>query len=201
MIEAGCGAHEKRDGIRALDPDGVADELVEVAKAVGALQRFAVHVIEMRVTAGDDQSDERELDARERALLRGFEQHGVDVAFEMVDAEERLAERPRHGFGVAHADEQRADQVRPLGDGDGVEVGVGDVGLFAGFAHHGDDFFQVGARGELRDNAAILGVEVDLRADDVGEDARAVGHHRGGGFVAARFNGEDAGHDSSHGST
>ena len=46
----------------------------------------------MRVAAADDQREHREVQLA-IALLALFQQHGVDVAFEMIDADQRLVER------------------------------------------------------------------------------------------------------------
>ncbi len=54
-----------------------------------------------------------------------FQQDGVDVAFEVVDGDERLAEGPGQGLGVADADEQGAGEAGAFGDGDGVQVMAG----------------------------------------------------------------------------
>ena len=51
-----------------------------------------------------------------------LQEDGVDVAFEVVDGDERLAEAEGQGFGVGDADEQRADEAGAFGDGDGVEI-------------------------------------------------------------------------------
>jgi len=48
------------------------------------------------------------------------------------------------------------------------------------------------AGGELRNDAAILAVNIDLGSDDAGEDFAAVGDDSRGGFVAGRFDAEDA---------
>ena len=44
------------------------------------------------------------------------------VAHQVVDADERLARRPREPLGRLHADEQRADEARPIRDRDAVDV-------------------------------------------------------------------------------
>src|SRR3970040_1634986 len=117
-------------------------------------------------------------------LLPLLKQDGVDVAFEVLDANERLGERPGHGLGVSEADEEGADQARSLRDGDGVHVGVAQAGALEGLAHDRDDFLEVGARGQLGHHTAVLAVQVHLRANDVREDAGAVGDNRGGSLVA-----------------
>ena len=59
------------------------------------------------------------------------------------------------------------------------------------FAHDRNDLAEMLARGEFGDYAAVFAVDVDLRGDDAGEDAAAVGDDCGGGFVAGGFDAED----------
>ena len=66
-----------------------------------------------------------------------------------------------------------------------------DRSLGHGGVDDGDDVAQVLARGEFGDNAAVVGVERDLRRDDVGEDLAAAAHHRRGGLIAGTFNAEN----------
>ena len=113
-----------------------------------------------------------------------LQQYGVDVAFEVVDGDERLAESPGQGFGVADADEQGTGEAGAFGDGDRVHVRHGDVGFAEGGIDDGDDGAEVLAGGEFGDDAAVRGVDGDLRGDDVGELAAAALDDGGGGLVA-----------------
>ena len=74
----------------------------------------------MRVSAADDQREHRKLQLAV-AVLPLFQQHGVNVSFEMIDGDERLVERISERLGVAQADQQRAGQSGALGDGDGID--------------------------------------------------------------------------------
>ncbi len=116
---------------------------------------------------------------------------GEDVTFDVVDGEEGLAEGEGEGFGIGDADEQGAGEAGAGGDGDGVEVLEGDAGAGDGLADDGDDVAEVLAAGELGDDAAIEGVEVDLAGDDGREGLRAFADDGGGGLVAGGFNAED----------
>jgi hypothetical protein len=49
----------------------------------------------------------------------------------------------------------------------------------------------VGAGGELGDDAAMGGVERDLRGDDRGDDLPPVAEDRGRGLVAAGLDGQE----------
>ncbi len=139
----------------------------------------------MGVAAGDYEREERAGGWEGGGVLH---QHGVDVAFEVVDGDERLAQRPCEGLGVADADEQRAGETGAFGDGDGIQVFMPNIAPHAGFAEggvdDGDDGAEVLAGGELGDDAAVGGVDGDLGGDDVRELARAALDDGGGGLVA-----------------
>ena len=110
----------------------------------------------------------------------------------MVDGDERLAEREGEGLGVADADEQRAGEAGAFGDGDGVEVcDDADAGFAEGGVDDGDDGAEVLAGGELGDDAAVGGVDGDLRGDDVRELAGAALDDGGGGLVAGALDTQD----------
>src|SRR5260221_7855228 len=61
-----------------------------------------------------------------------------------------------------------------------------------GSADSGNVWAMVFAGGEFRNDTAILAVNVDLGSDDAGEDFAAIGNDSRGGFVAGRFDAEDA---------
>ena len=62
-------------------------------------------------------------------LLVLVEQHGVDVAFKMIDGDERQPLREGQRLGVGNAHQQRTGQAGTRGDGDGVQICEGDAGL------------------------------------------------------------------------
>ena len=102
-----------------------------------------------------------------------------------------LFERQGESFAVGDADEERADEAGALSDGDGVEIGERDFRLLERFADDRDDLAEMFAGGELGDDAAVFAMDVDLRGDDAGENAAAVGDDGCGGFVAGRFDAEN----------
>src|SRR5271156_1884925 len=113
-----------------------------VGKLPGAVAGLVFHFIDDGVAAGNDQADGGKFRAA-IASGTGFEKDGVNVASEMVDRDERFSQREGESFSVGHADEQRTDQTRALGDGDGVEILQGDAGLFDGFANDRNDLAEV----------------------------------------------------------
>jgi poly(A) polymerase len=121
----------------------------------------------------------------------------VDVAFEVVDGDQRLVEAEGEGFSVGDADQQCTGQARAFGDGDCVEIGEGDwmSGRRAGaghrFANDRNDVAQVFARGELGDDTAVVRMQRHLRGDDVRERSGAGADDSGCGLVAGAFDAED----------
>ncbi len=96
---------------------------------------------------------------------------------------------------VGMADQERGGEAGPLSDGDGVDRIEGEIDLL----HHPRDeereIAQVLAAGHLGHHAAEGPVQVDLRADDLGQDVggEGIGLHQGdGGFVAGGFDAENA---------
>jgi len=144
------------------------------------------------VSTGDDEREHRKLDVV-MALVSLFEQHGVDMACEMIDGDERLVECKGQSLGITDANQECAGESGTLGDGNGINGLVGLVGLNQRLADDGYDGAQVLARSEFRNNSAIGLVGGDLREDDVGDDLFARTHHRGGGLVAGALDAEDVG--------
>ena len=66
------------------------------------------------MAAADNQRKRGILDAR-----AGFENHGVNVPFDVVDRDQRQIAGEAKRLGVGDADEQRSDQARAFGNGDG----------------------------------------------------------------------------------
>ena len=117
-----------------------------------------------------------------------FEKNSVDVAFEVIHGDQRLAQRLRQHFAVRDADQQRAHQPRTARHRDRVQILQRDSGLLQRFAHHRNDLTQVFARGQLRHHAAIFPVNRDLRCDDAGENRIAARDYGSGSLVARRLN-------------
>ena len=146
-------------------------------------------MIKNRVPAGNDQADGGQLRFAPGDMR--LQKHGVNVAFEMIHADQRFAERLRQHFAVGHADQQRADQARAVRHRHRVHVAQRNVRLLDRFAHHRNDLPQMLARGELRHHAAVLAVNVGLRRDHARKNAASAGHDGRRRFVARRFNTEN----------
>ena len=118
------------------------------------------------------------------------------MRLEMVDGEERLAGRQRHALAGHQADQHAADQARAGRRGDAVELRPRlRPAVRERASDQPVDDLDMGARGDLRHDAAIGRVGGDLAHHLVGENlARAVGaqpHHRRRGLVAGGFDSQD----------
>ena len=109
-----------------------------------------------------------------------------------MDGVEGLVVDDCESAGGEGADEEGTEEAWGVGDGDGVDVGPGEVGGGEGGVEDGVHGFEVGAGGDFGDDSAVLGEDVDLGDDGVGEEFDAVGGGGGvafedgdGGFVAA----------------
>ena len=139
----------------------------------------AAHVHEHGVPAGDGQTQKR------RLKLRIGDVVGGDVAADMVDGHERDVQRQRRRLGKIDAHEQRPDQSRRVGAGHGIHVGAGASGLVQRAAGQPRNDLQMAARGDLRHDPAVYGVQIGLRKDLVGQHPPPVLHQRHGRFIAA----------------
>ena len=118
--------------------------------------------------AADDQTHRR---AQPRRVP---EERGKEVPFEVVDAEERFLLPQRQPLGDRRADHEAARQSRPRRGGEGVHVREGDACPGERVVEQRRQFAQVLARGGLGHDAAVEGVQVDLRGDLAGEQFRRV---------------------------
>lgn len=146
------------------------------------LRGLQLHFIQNRVPARDDQAHGR----HRRRLPRfvRFEENRVHVPFEVIHRHKRLAERRCQRLAIRDSHEQRPDQPRALGHPDGINIPQLEPGVLQRLAHHGDNLPQMFARGELRDDSAVLPVNVELRSDHARQDFTAVGNHGRGRFIA-----------------
>ena len=155
----------------------------------GFPQRFvgadAGNLHQLAVAAGNQQGDERE------GGRIGFEQRREQVAFEMVDADDRHLEREAQRGGNAGADQQRPGQPRPFGIGDGLDIVQGAAGLLQDLPGQRQHAPDVVARGEFRHHPAVFGVHRHLGVQRMGEQAALRMVQSNAGFIAGGFDSED----------
>lgn len=69
--------------------------------------------------------------------------------------------------GGESADKKRAEETGSVGDGDSVNIVPGAAGVFQGFIYDRQDGFEVGAGGNLWDDATIFSEDIYLRNNDI----------------------------------
>ena len=116
------------------------------------------------------------------------------MAFEMVDRDQRLARRQREPLAGEQPDHHPADQARPGGRGDGVDLAERDVGLGQHLPDQPGQDLDMGARGDLGHDAAERPVRLVLPDHRLGEDLPVAGDQRRRAVVAGGFEAEDQRH-------
>ena len=148
-----------------------------------------ITAIDGRVPARHDQGDARpEVSAGAFLVLHGC---GPDVRLDVMDGHQRLPVHPGPTLGRGDTHEQRPDQARLGGDGDGIDVRRAHAGLVKRLVDDRQDLLEVGAAGELGDDAAVERVHGRLAVDDGGEDVSAAADDGCCGFVAGAFDAEE----------
>ena len=110
----------------------------------------------------------------------------MQVSFDVVDGDQGHAQRLRDALGGVEADNERRRESRSVGHGNGVDrVALHRVADDLG------DLLDMGARGDLRNDAAIRLMKRNLRVDDIRENLVSVPDHRRGSLVATGFNAQD----------
>jgi len=133
---------------------------------------------EMAVGAGNNETEKRRFPGGIGEVV------GRDVAGDVMDPDQWFAGGGGQAFGGGQANQQGTDQAWSIGHGNGVDIGERGAGLGQGLVDHGQDGFDMHARGDFWYNTAILLVYRSLGGDDVGPDLAAVGDDCGSSFIA-----------------
>ena len=120
---------------------------------------------ELRVAAGNEQGDER----KGRRSRR--EQRREQVAFKMMDGNDRHAQGGGQPFGKSDADEQGARQSRPLRIGNGGDFVQCPFAFTQHLPQQGNRAPDMVARGQFGHDAAIVLMHADLTVQGVCEQA------------------------------
>jgi hypothetical protein len=112
------------------------------------------------------------------------------MRFEVVDRDERTAERVGHSLGSIHSDDQCSSKPRSLSDGDGVEIVTIDSCISERLLHHRNDGRHVASRRKLRNHASVAFMEFELRGYNRGENSASSGDDCRGRLVTRRLDSE-----------
>ena len=155
----------------------------------GIIQRLAQHLIktdaidpnQLRVAAGNQQSDEREL----WRLL--FEHWRQEMPFHVMHAQGWNAPGKGQRLSAGSAHQQRPDQTRTRGVRNGVDFGGDTVRFSQHLADQRQHTLDVVTRSQLRYNPAVRAMQVDLAEQCVGQQAAFTVIKCDTGFVAGGF--------------
>src|SRR5258708_37773595 len=120
----------------------------------------------MSVSAGDDQREHGKFQVSASALFP-LEENGMDVAFQMIDGDERFFQSESKRFGKTDSYQQGSGEAWALRDGDGVDRFVGGVGFGDRLSYDRHNCLQVLTRSEFGNYSAVRLVRRDLGRDNV----------------------------------
>lgn len=146
----------------------------------------ALHIYNLRMAAGNDEGEERKF------RFVATQPVGVDVRFEMMGRVKRNVVKNGGSASSEGADKKGADEAWGMSDGNGVNVGPIELSVSEGLVKDGVDGFDMGASGNLGNNATVGGMNIDLRDDDIGKNAVAIFDDGRCGFVTRTFNSKNA---------
>ena len=113
------------------------------------------------------------------------------VAVQVIHRHERQLAGGGKSLRGRQAHQQRADQAGTARDGNGVDVVEPSLGALERVRGDGIHEFQVVARGDLGDHAAVARMQQSLGRDHVRRNLAVTAHDRCARVVAARLEGED----------
>jgi hypothetical protein len=180
-------------------------QVEQAGDLVVGLARGVVDGVAERPHLGGEVLDQqqRRVPARHQQRHGGLGQRAVlqlvdgDVAHQVVHPVQGLAERHGVRLGGRHPHQQGARQAGPGGDRDGVDVGHAHPGGVERPPHGGGHGLQVGAAGDLGDDAAEAGVLVDAGGDLVAQQLAAADQAHPG-LVTGGLDAQDQGLVTAH---
>lgn len=161
--------------------DGIVASAADDMKIVVAL-----HIYNLRMAAGNDEGEEREF------RFVATQPVGVDVGFEMMGRVKRNVVKNGGSAGSEGADKKGTDEAWGMSDGNCVNVGPIELSVSKGLVEDGIDGFDMRTSGNLGNNAAVGGMNIDLRNDDIGKNAVAIFDDGRCSFVTRTLNSKNA---------
>ena len=148
---------------------------------------------DVRVASRDDEGREARRE-RTRGRPVEVEERGEGVPLDVVARDEGNAEAEGDPPPLREADEERADEAGAGRRDDETDVLEPGPRPFERLVQERREVRQVGARGDLGNDAAVAAVHVDLRRDDGRRDPAVLAEEGDGGLVAGGLEAEDEAH-------
>ena len=115
------------------------------------------------------------------------------MGFQVVDGHERHIPHQGQRLGCAHSHQQRADKAGAGGSGHRLHIVVAETGFDHRLGHHRGEQLHMGPTGDLRDHAAVAGVQIHLAADHRRKNGGGARDHGRRGFVTRGLDAQDDG--------
>src|SRR4030067_2914080 len=109
------------------------------------------------------------------------------MAFQVIYPDQGNASGKGNGLGCRQPGAERPDQSRAPRYGDTLDLGQGEPGIPQRLYYNRGDGLDMFAGGNLRDDTAVLCMNINLGSDDVGQHHPPVANDGGSGFVTRRF--------------
>lgn len=183
---AGVGQAEELGGFVETLAGGIVERGAEEPVA-----EFAFDVDQHGMATADDQGDVRFEPVEVRLGWVAGDPRRVQMGFVVVDTDEGAVEGEGEALGGSGADHEGLGEAGTQRRGHGVDPGGFESGGAEGAPGDDREIAEMFTRGELGDDATVFGVELDLRSHEVDSDSTIL-DHGDAGFVAGRFEGEDA---------
>ena len=118
--------------------------------------RIALHIDDLGMTAAGDERHEWRFQCGVLDIVR------ADMSQQVMHADQRNIFGESHRLGGRHADQQRADQSRSVGDADQIDLCKAHACLVQRLLQHTVDVFEMVSGGDLRHHTAVLLKNIDL---------------------------------------
>src|SRR6266849_5388012 len=116
--------------------------------------------------------------------------NGIDMTFDVIDADQRFVQRERHRLRVGNAHQQRTNQARSDRDRDAVDLFFRQARARERLFDDRNDLVQMLARSKFGNHAAKALMSCNLRGNHGRDDLAAITHERSRGLIAGSFDSE-----------
>src|SRR5260370_15440994 len=113
--------------------------------------------------------------------------NGIDMTFDVIDADQRFVQRERHRLRERYTHQQRANQARPNRHRDAVDLFLRQARARERLFDNRNDLVQMLARSKFGNHAAKALMRCNLRGDHGRDDLAAITHERRRGLIAGSF--------------
>ncbi len=101
----------------------------------------------------------------------------MDMPLQVIHPDQRLIQPKRQRLRVRNPHQQRPRQPRPLRHSNRIQILKPNARTAHRLTHHRHDVAQMLARGQLRNHAAVVRMQVHLRGNNVRQRLRTTAHH------------------------